>query len=523
MSRLLSRLRSLLVRLPLRLLAFNVLLVVLPASGVYYLDVYERQLLAAQERSMVQQGRLLAATLAARPDVSTEEVERLLRSLDRQTTARLRVLNHDGWLIADSSRLGPRREGADAALPPAPARETRLYRLGATLYRSLGRVLLGPRPAPEPAEERWASDQRYEGAEISEALAGRYGAAYRVSPGQRSVTLYSALPVQSERGVAGVVLVSQSTLRILEDLYEVRLAIFRVFLLSLLLALALSVLVSLTIGRPLARLAESALALLDQRGRLRGRLRASRRRDEIGDLERALAELSRRLVERERFVASFVADLVHELKNPLASIRAASEVAADSEEAAERAALLATVDREVARLEGLLGELREVTRLDEEEAAVAPTQVDLAQLVRGAVASRRLRGEPVEIELAVSRVVVRGFADALGRAIENVLDNAIGFSPPAATVRVTVAAEGDEAVVRFDDDGPGIPEEHLDQLFDRFFSYRPGGRELGHSGLGLAIVRRTVEHHGGRVVASNRQGGGARFELRLPLGASRAG
>lgn len=506
-------------RLPLRLLAFNVLLVVLPASGVHYLGIFERTLLDAQERAMVQQGRLLAAMLAARPDVAADDVERILASLDRRTTARLRILNAEGWLVADSSRTARTapRSSESAAERPAPRdpRESRLYRLGA----SIGKLILGPRPTLEAAEERFDSSQPYRGVEIDEALAGRYGATYRITPGQRSVTLYSALPIVVEDGrVAGVVLVSQTTLRILQDLYEVRLALLRVVVLALVLAGLISAIVALTVARPLARLSARSLALLDARGRLRGQFEPSERRDEIGDLERALAELSRRLGERERFVASFVADLAHELKNPLASIRAATEVGADIDDPQERRRLQATVDGEVARLEVLLDELREVTRLDDEAIRESLVDVDLATLIEEVVAGRRLRASGVNLEVDLrGRPVVSGLPDSLARAFDNLIDNAVSFSPAGGTVSITVERRDRGARVVVEDQGPGILDAHLDHLFERFFSYRPSGArgQDGHVGLGLAIVRRTIERHGGRISAENRAEGGARFVVDL--------
>lgn len=506
-------------RLPLRLLAFNVLLVVLPASGVHYLGIFERTLLDAQERAMVQQGRLLAAMLAARPDVATDDVERILASLDRRTTARLRVLNADGWLVADSSRTAapttPRGISTEERPAPRDPRESRLYRFGA----SIGKLILGPRPSLEAAEERFDSSQPYRGVEIDEALAGRYGATYRITPGQRSVTLYSALPIVVEDGrVAGVVLVSQTTLRILQDLYEVRLALLRVVVLALVLAALISAIVALTVARPLARLSSQSLALLDARGRLRGQLEPSSRRDEIGDLERALAELSRRLGERERFVASFVADLAHELKNPLASIRAATEVGADVDDPGERRRLQATVEREVARLEVLLDELREVTRFDDEASKESLVDVDLAQVLQQVVAARRVRHPGVQFDLVVDAApVIPGLPDSLARAFDNLIDNAVSFSPVGGTVSIRVEAKQRGARVVVEDQGPGILDAHLDHLFERFFSYRPSGArgQDGHVGLGLAIVRRTIERHGGRISAENRAEGGARFVVEL--------
>ncbi len=375
-----------------RLLLFNVLLVFLPAAGFLYLDVYERELLEAQERAMVQQGRHLAAALSDRGGLDSAMAEGLLRRLDRRTDARLRILGPGGTLLADSATLGPRRAPAppppsryDSApagsASPADTRQRIAYRIGAWIYNLPGRVelFLGA-PQPEPPESFYDHPgEPVLGTEVQAALAGRYGAATRRTLGQRSLTLYSAIPVRDEGRVAGAVLVSQSTYRLLAALYEVRLGIFRVFLASVAAAIVLTLLVSTTIARPLRRLRDEANALLDRRGRLRGRFRGSSRKDEIGDLARALEELTRRLEAHLAFIESFASDVSHELKNPLAAIRAATELLAEVEDPADRQRFLGLVQKEVARMEGLLSGVREVTeidaRLDAEAAGPVPSTV----------------------------------------------------------------------------------------------------------------------------------------------------
>ena len=273
----------------LRLLAFNLLLVFLPAAGFLYLDTYERQMLAAQERSMVQQGRSLAAALSGQGETWSEQAAPLLKRLERRTEARLRVIARDGTLLADSSLLGPRAAGA-AQTVESSLRDSPLYRAGALLIHLVPRRFRRPAPAGDDAAF-YTTSNFLEGREVVAALAGRYGAATRLSAGgQRSVTLYSALPVRRGRDVVGVVLVSQSTFRILEALYEVRLGVFQIFLATVVVAVVLSLLVATTIARPLRRLARQAQEVVDRRGRLRGHFQGSKKRDEIGDLARVARE-----------------------------------------------------------------------------------------------------------------------------------------------------------------------------------------------------------------------------------------
>lgn len=530
-----------LARISVRLLLFNILLVFLPAAGFFYLEVYERELLEAQERAMVQQGRLVAAALAG--DVDEDSARRLLGRLQGRTESRIRIVDRQGRLLADSARLVPPREAPRApsrssrsrvdeyASESAPrTRENPLYRLGAWLYRTPQRIdrLFGPPEPPREAESFYSPNGPLLGPEIRAALAGRYGATTRPTLGQRSVTLYSAIPVRrGGRGdqIGGAVLVSQSTYRILRALYDVRLDVFRVVLASVVAAAVLSLLVSATIARPLRGLRDEAIALVDRRGRLRGRFRGSRRRDEIGDLARSLEELTGRLERHLLFIESFASDVSHELKNPLASIRTATEMLAEVEDPADRRRFLEIAWREVARMEHLLSGVREISRIDARLEGERIEPVDLRPLLTSVLESVSLRAEGVRLDFRAPDQPVHalGSPERLAQVFENLLDNAVGFSPPGGEVTVELSEEPNAvpsiAVITVADAGPGIPEEHRERIFDRFFTWRPHEPQArdGHTGLGLAIVKAVTEGYGGSVTARNRTEGGARFEVRLPL------
>jgi two-component system sensor histidine kinase ChvG len=325
------------------------------------------------------------------------------------------------------------------------------------------------------------------------------------------------------------VLVSQSTLRLRDDLADVRLGVLRVFLVSCLAAIILSLFLGATLARPLERLADEARALVDPRGRLLGSFRGSAREDEIGDLARALEELTGRLAAHLRFTESFAADVSHEFKNPLAGIRGATELLAEVDDPADRERFLGIVLREVARMEILLGGVRDITGIDAHLPAEPAPPVDLAALLTDLVEGFRLRalpaGDGATLKLTLppgAPPIVHASPDRLGQLFGNVLDNALSFSPPGGTVTVELTHEEDFACVRIDDQGPGIPEAHRERIFDRFFSWRPDsspaeeGRER-HTGLGLAIARAIAEGYGGTIRAGARPGGGARVEVRVPV------
>lgn len=513
-----------------RLLAFNLLLVFLPVAGILYLDVYETRLLEAQERGMVQQGRLVAAALGDGDRLMADEAVALLSRLGRRGDARIRVYDAAGTLLADSVRVpdlaasDQTPEEAAGGYPSGPGvRERLLYRVGAWIVgvrravAAVGAVMRAPsRGSPSSSD---VPRDLTPGPEVLAALEGRYGTGVRPTPGQRSLTLYSALPIRHGDRVVGAAVVSQSTFRILQALYDVRLRIFEIVALSIGAAVLIGLLMSATIVRPLVRLRRAALAL-SNRSATPADFRSVDRKDEIGDLARTLEELTGRLDAHIRLLESFAGDVSHEFKNPLASIRVAAEVIASTEDAAERQRLLELLTRDVDRLERLVTGVRELARIDTQLAHEEITPVDLSGLLAELVQGVQQREAQVRLSYSrpQGRVQVRASSDRLAQVFENLLDNATSFAPPDSVVDVTLAVDGSACIVRVEDRGPGFPEGHVGRVFDRFFSYRPddsGQRQ--HMGLGLSIARAIVEGYGGTITAITRSGGGASVEVRLPI------
>ena len=526
-----------------RLLTFNILIVFLPIAGLLYLDTYEKQLLHSLEHALVQQSRILASALSGENPLQADSARKILVELEQRHEARLRILDPKGRLLADSSRLGPRSaqpdSGQTAAIARTPAEDNQdtvpaeqriLYRIAIYPVQLYRRLFRPPQPPLESAEFYINTDILM-GPEIREALEGRYGAMTRISTGgQRSVTLYSAIPVHSGDSVVGVVLVSQSTYRILRDLYELRLEIFTIFLVSLAAAVALSLLASTTIAAPVRKLRRQAREILDHRGRLRGQFRFNRRRDEIGDLSRSLEEMTRKLQGHLDFVESFASDISHEFRNPLASIRSAAEMIPQSKTTGDRNRFLSLIQKEVGRMQHLLGAVREISLLDAQLEDETRVSVEISQILRQVVETRRLRGGPsipVKLIEKYDSLVVSMAPERLIQVLENLLENALSFA--STEVRIGLSRARGYAVICFEDDGLGIPKQHLEKIFDRFFSYRPdetsteSGDTAGrHLGLGLAIVKAIIEGYGGVVEAgtgSLQEGElkGARILVRIPL------
>lgn len=507
-------------RIAARLLLFNVLLVFLPVAGLLYLDAYEEHLLQQQERAMIDAGRIMAASLSELPfDQPTGTA--VMSHLTLVTDARFRIVAPGGRVLADShtgpfATATPDATYASATRDIDPVRSSWLYRTGAALGRGVRRLFAAPTPVTS-SEAIVVGPGLIAASEVDRALRGVYGSATRLSPGgQRSVTLYSALPVRQGDAVVGAVLVSQSTWRILQRLYDVRLRMFSVVVVSLAFAFALMTVASFTIVTPLRRLRDDAVALADRRGRLTRRFRGTERRDEIGELARALDDLTGRLEAHLRFTERFSADVTHEFRNPLASIRASAETLADADLPEDRERFRARIERDIGRLEVLLRGVKDVTFVDAQLEEEPRTEVDVRTLTREFAAER---GGRIELNLGHEPLLVEASPERLRQILGNLIDNAESFSPESESVEIAAEERNGTAIVSVRDHGPGIPDEHATRIFDRFFCYRPEQPDprRHHTGLGLPIARTIAQSYGGDVSARNHPAGGAVFELTLPL------
>jgi len=517
-------------RIALRIFAFNALLVFLPVAAFSLLGSYERGLVDSLEQALAQQARITAAWLG-QGELDSASAKRALAAIGGRRTARFRVVDTEGRLLADSSdeeAPGLEALAAGSAVASDGQGEPFLYRLFSTPTRLWRRFFAPPEPPFSSADFYASSGPKLRGVEVQEALQGRYGAATRVSSGgQVSVTLYSAVPVRSKGAVVGAVLVSQSTYRILQDLYAIRLDIARVFLGSLVAAAALSLLLAFTIVGPLKRLSRAASQALAGSESLATGFPESRRSDEIGDLQRSLRGFARSLDERIRQTERFASDAAHEFRNPLAAIRSAAELAELASDPADRARFHKAIVEDAERLRAITDGLR---RLSLAEGRIDPSSlVALApeEAVRNACGRAQarcgLQGRSVEVEAGGGEApLLLVDPAALDIVLDNLLDNAASFAASRVRASVRAAPDGRSVAISVDDDGPGIPKEHLGRIFDRFFSWRPGEDRSRHTGLGLSLALALARSLGGNLEVGDRPDlgpglGGARFVLTLPV------
>jgi len=366
-------------------------------------------------------------------------------------------------------------------------------------------------------------------AEARQALVGETSAGIR-DDGRGGILLSIAVPVQRYKQVLGAVLVSTSTEGMERQLRAVRVDILKLFGITFAVTVLLSLYLGGTIARPIRRLARTAERVRRSKGRQIEIPDLSHRNDEIGELSRSLKEMTQALWARMDAIERFAADVAHEIKNPLTSMRSAVETVSRISDPEQQKKLMAIIVDDVHRLDRLISDVSEASRLDSELSRQAPGPVDLRDLLEalvaieaaarvGADAPRLVLDLPVGESLAALGVEAR-----LGQVFRNVIQNALSFSPPRG--RVLVKARRVEGAIRVvvEDDGPGIPDGSLEAVFERFYSDRPQERSAKfgvHSGLGLSISRQIVEASGGRIWAENRRDGvgrkeGSRFTVELP-------
>jgi two-component system, OmpR family, sensor histidine kinase ChvG len=508
--------------------------------GILYLTQFRAGLIEARVQSLIVQGEIIAGAIAASATVETdtisidpdrllelqagesygpsddalfgyefpvnpERVAPLLRRLVTPTKTRARIYDRDGTLILDSRSLYGRGDVLRFDLPPPNTEKSGVIERTFIAIRTwLGRGDL-------PAYHDLGGDNGKGYPEVSKSLNGQKASMVRINE-RGEVIVLVAVPIQRFRTVRGALLLSTQGAEIDETVAAERLSILKVFLIAAGVQVLLSVLLAGTIAGPVRRLADGADRV---RRRLKGRAEIpdfTTRRDEIGHLSGNLREMTDALYNRIEAIESFAADVAHELKNPLTSLRSAVETLPLAKTDASRTRLLSVIQDDVKRLDRLITDISDASRLDAELQRQEAAPVDLQRLLSAVVtiASEVKRENDVTVTLTFEgsprTYVVPGHDSRLGQVMNNLIDNARSFSPNGGTVRVTCRRAGDDIAVIVEDDGPGIRPDALEKVFDRFYTDRPQQSFGQNSGLGLSISKQIVEAHGGRLTAQNRDG-----------------
>lgn len=520
-----------------RILAVNVLALGLLGLGLLYLGEYRTSLVNTELDALKTQGQVFAAALAEGAVFETPgESETLIPELGRQmmrrlvepTRTRARLFDAGGTQVADSRVLsGPGDRVQVEELPP-PEAEGPLRRLVERAVNAVRSML--PASADYPSYVEYVAPTSADYPEVEEALRGTTARAVRRDRSTGDLVLSVAVPVQRYKKVLGAVRLSVDSQEIEQAVHAVRLEIIKVFLIVLSVTVALSIYLAGTIARPIRLLAVAAERVRRGHGRQVAIPDFTPRHDEIGELSGALREMTSALWRRMDAIERFAADVAHEIKNPLTSLKSAVETAVRVSDPAKQRRLLAVIVEDVARLDRLISDISNASRLDAEMSRIEPEPVPVGRMLSALVDvhEQTAKAGAPRLELDVPQhtgeqpLIVLGVESRLGQVFHNLIANAISFSPAGGIIRIVARMDGDMVTVAVDDDGPGIPEGKLEAIFDRFYSERPAGEKFGtHSGLGLSISKQIVEAHRGTIRAANRRDSegrvvGARFVVELP-------
>lgn len=553
-----------------RIVFLNLGGLVLMLIGFMYMNQFREGLIDARIQSLKTQGEIIAAAVAASATVETDAIsidpEKLmslapgetmgpgedddpalefsinpdqigpvLRRLVGPTRTVARIYDREGYLLIDSRSITERSTILRFDLAPPQERQASWSRRMITQFENV----FGGANLPLYEDIGLANGRAYQ--EVQRALSGEAQSVVRVNA--RGETIISvAVPVQRFRVVRGALLLSTQGGDIDKIISSERWAMIRIFLVFASVMLIVSLFLAGTIAEPMRRLAEAAQRV--RRG-IKSRQEIpdfTDRPDEIGHLSGSLRDMTKALYNRIEAIESFAADVAHELKNPLTSLRSAVETLPIARTDASRGRLLEVIQHDVKRLDRLITDISDASRLDAEMARLDFDPVDIVRLVRAVVdmANEVKREDGVRFTLDVARpdsgaaaFTVLGHDSRLGQVINNLVDNARSFSPHGGSVRLAVRSargeptgpddrEGRPGVeIIVDDDGPGVPAHAFERIFERFYTDRPEQGFGQNSGLGLSISRQIVEAHGGVIRAANRRapdGGdaGARFTVWLP-------
>ena len=495
-----------------RILAVNIFAIVILAGSLFYLDSFRGRLTEDRVEQSRSEAVMIAHMLAAIPERSWQPV--LIR-LGQDSGTRLRVYTADGSRVADSWH------GAEPTYALRdPSREPWYRGIARALDNGFDAIVGARRPplyTPETVDRLSAWPEAREALRSGQAVTRLQ----RAPDGTAFLSAAMSLSGTDDR----VLLLTVSARDIRRVVRAERFTLALIMLGTVILSVLLSRFLARTIATPLRQLAFAA-----HRVRL-GRAREvdvplPARRDEIGLLARALHDMTQSLRQRIDSTEAFAADVTHELKNPLASLRSAVDTLERIDDPTLRRPLLDVVREDVARLDRLVVDIAEASRLDAELSRVRFEPVDLGALIESMLPMWENRSDDgVQIAFARPRVgtaMVLGDESRLARLIDNLVDNAISFSPSGGIVEIRAAAVGADVVISIEDEGPGVAADAREAIFNRFHSIRPEEDFGRHSGLGLAIARAIVEGHDGQILVEDRHDGraGARFVVRFPGGAA---
>lgn len=523
--------------LAVQILLFNLIALMFFIGGVYWVQTARVSLVEERVKSIMGQAQIVAAALAryasvgefeddAATDVDADKATTVLNLLVGPTGMRARIFARDGEPIQDTRFILTRNQVQKEDLPAPGSTDV----FGA-IERGVKSGLYSLRPGkdlpPVVNDEPLQRGQNYE--EVVRVLnSGEPGSAERINA-QGDLIVSVAVPIKRLQFIMGVLMISTEAGDIDDALGQEWIQLLLAAGIAFTVLAAASVFLLFHITGPLRQLALGADIVRRGERELNAIPDLDRRADEIGDLSVALRSMTATLYSRMDAIEQFAADVAHEIKNPLTSVASAIETLRRATDEEKRTKLMAVIFNDVRRLNRLITDISDASRLDAELSRERASDVDLAGLLDAMAQMFENADTPdaphIVLDIAKGEnLVVRGLDGPLAQVFRNVIENAVSFSPKGGEIKITARAIDRRAVVTIDDQGQGIiPTENLEAIFRRFYTERPASHGFGrNSGLGLSISRQIVEVHQGRIYATNlRAGGGkvtgARFTVELPL------
>ena len=520
--------------LTIKILSINVIAIFVVFTAVLHLDRYEDSLIQTELEGLERQATLFANALsevavARNPGtqnyLSITAVQNVIDRSALDSPARSRVFGTGGELLADSYRL-PGRVPSVTIKPLASVSPNIFFQK--FLDKFFQDFFYSPTQQHVPNYQQHTIQLARAFPEVISALRGSSIKTVKATTTGRKL-LTVAMPIRKKyKPVLGVLLLSSDdkNINVAFNSYQKELII--AVAIAILITSALSLYLSRSITRPIRRLASAAEKIRSDRNGRHEISEVSERNDELGELSKALTQMTDDLWQRLDAIEKFAADVAHEIKNPLTSIRSAVETASKIKDNEKRDKLLALILDDVHRLDRLITDISDSSRLDTELSREKFTAIDIAKLLLAFYelrTSQKKFGEKnltLDIMEGNAELLILGHEIRIVQVIDNIVDNAITFSPPHGNINIVVSADTKSVTITIDDQGPGIPKGKLDAIFDRFYSERPPTEKFGlHSGLGLSICKQITEAHNGEITAENRLDHqsitkGARFIITLP-------
>ncbi len=514
--------------LMLRIMAVNMVALLILVFGLLYLTQFRDNLVADRVETLKIQATIIAGALGetAIKGPESNEVEllasqQILSRLAGPTHNRARLFITSGALLVDSQYISK-----DTAVfaEPLPAQKQTLSLLDKffSMIDGLLKIITPPPKLPLYAERVGERADDY--IEVMTALEGEIAVQLRqIEGGDQLINV--AVPVARFRRVLGALLLTSGLNDIQEIVRKEQITTLKIFTGGLAITLLLSFFLGRTIASPIAKLALAAERVRRAIGREENIPLFAERNDEIGDLSRSLSDMTHALYNQIDAIETFAADVAHELKNPLSSMRSAVETLGRTDREDLRERLLAVLNDDVKRLDRLITDISDASRLDAELARSSLDVIDLGAMVSTICGAYHTSGAARNIAIVFDQIeagvfMVKGLDRRLGQVLRNLLDNALSFSPQDGKIRMKLEKSDKSVIYSIEDDGPGLPEGAQEKIFSRFYSERPENEDFGtHSGLGLAICKQIIAAHSGTIRAQNRDDGqsGAIFVVELPL------